>query len=164
MEIRKSTRDDLDRIMELYAQAREFMAANGNPRQWSLNQWPPLALIEDDIETGKSYVCEHDGRIVGTFYYDSGYKIEDTYNLIENGHWIGSDDYDVVHRITGDGSVKGIGSFCLNWAYEKHHHLRIDTHPDNIVMQNLLQKLGFTMCGYIHVREDNDRRLAYEKI
>ena len=27
--------------------------------------------------------------------------------------------YGVVHRIADDGSVKGIGSFCINWAYEK---------------------------------------------
>ena len=25
----------------------------------------------------------------------------------------------VVHRVAGDGSEKGIGAFCINWAFEK---------------------------------------------
>jgi hypothetical protein len=31
-------------------------------------------------------------------------------------------------------------------------------------MQNLMKKLGFTQCGTIYVVEDNDPRIAYEKI
>lgn len=30
-------------------------------------------------------------------------------------------------------------------------------------MQGLLKKLGFVQCGIIHVVEDNDPRIAYEK-
>ena len=33
----------------------------------------------------------------------------------------------------------------------------------DVVMQNLLAKLGFTRCGIIHVQEDDDPRFAYEK-
>ena len=40
----------------------------------------------------------------------------------------------------------------------------MDTHGDNKVMQNLLKKNGFVYCGIIHVEEDNDPRLAYEKL
>ncbi len=164
MEIRKTKTEDLNRIMEIYEYAREFMKNHGNPRQWSLNNWPPKDLIEKDIAAGNSYVCEHDGRIVGTFYYTRGYRIEPTYNVIENGSWIGSDNYGVVHRIAGDGSEKGIGSFCLNWAFDQCGDLRIDTHGDNKVMQKLLTKLGFIYCGNVYVREDTDIRLAYERI
>ncbi len=31
-------------------------------------------------------------------------------------------------------------------------------------MQGMLKKLGFTHCGTIYVYEDNDPRLAFEKI
>ena len=72
--------------------------------------------------------------------------------------------YRVVHRLAGDGSVKGIGSACLEWAFGQCGHLRIDTHGDNRVMQNLLKKSGFVYCGIIHVEEDDDPRLAYEKM
>lgn len=52
----------------------------------------------------------------------------------------------------------------INWAYERCGHLRMDTHPDNFVMQNLLHKLGFRKTGIIHVQEDNDLRIAFEKL
>ena len=42
-------------------------------------------------------------------------------------------------------------------------NLRIDTHGDNIVMQNLLAKMGFQYCGIVYVEEDRNPRLAYEK-
>ena len=38
-----------------------------------------------------------------------------------------------------------------------------DTHGDNIVMQNLLKKLGFNHSGTIYVEEDDYPRLAFEK-
>ncbi len=164
MEIRKTKFEEIDQLMEIYAYARKFMSEHGNPRQWSAYNWPPINLIERDIEEGNSYVCIHDGKIVGTFYYIYGNRIEPTYDVIEDGQWIGDDSYGVVHRIAGDGSVKGIGSFCLNWAYEQCGHLRIDTHEDNKVMQNLLTKLGFDYCGNIHVTQDPDIRFAYEKV
>ena len=56
-----------------------------------------------------------------------------------------------------------IGQFCLGWAYEQCGHLRIDTHTDNKVMQNLLKKLGFIRCGIIYVIEDDNPRYAFEK-
>ena len=89
--------------------------------------------------------------------------IEPNYLNIEDGQWIGDSNYGVVHRIASDGSEKGIGSFCIKWAFEQCGHLRIDTHADNTVMQNLLRKLGFVHCGTIYVREDRDPRLAFEK-
>ena len=164
MRIRKSTDQDVPRMMEIYAHAREFMAAHGNPRQWSMKGWPPCSLIEQDIQKGNSYVCLENDRVIGTFYYIAGNHIEPTYENIENGSWIGGDTYGVVHRIAVDGTVKGTGSFCLDWAFAQCGHLRIDTHPDNKVMQGLLAKLGFRYCGIIYVEEDDDPRYAYEKL
>lgn len=164
MEIRHATEADLEQIMEIYAYARKFMAEHDNPNQWGPTNWPPRQLIEKDIFWGASYVCVHKNRIVGTFFHEAGEKIEPAYEKIENGEWLDhSGTYGVVHRIAGDCSVKGIGRFCLEWAIEQSGgHLRIDTHPDNIVMQNLLKKLGFTCCGIIYVEEDDNPRLAYE--
>ena len=165
MKIRKAAQEDLPRMMEIYAYAREFMAAHGNPNQWGKNNWPPRELIESDINAGKSYVCVNEaGRVIGTFYFIFGKDIEPTYREIENGAWIGDDTYGVVHRVASDGSEKGIGSFCLNWAFGQCGHLRIDTHDDNVVMQSMLTKLGFVHCGTIYVREDKDPRRAYEKV
>ena len=164
MDIRKSAGRDFDRMMEIYGLARAFMAGHGNPNQWGPTNWPPEDLIRSDIREGNSYVCVNDGGIViGTFFYVFGEDIEPTYREITEGEWLDGSPYGVVHRLAGDGSEKGIGAFCLNWAFEQCGHLRIDTHGDNIVMQNLVRKLGFVRCGTIYVEEDPYPRLAYEK-
>ncbi len=164
MQIRKSTERDVARMMEIYAYARRFMAEHGNPNQWGPRNWPPEALIRSDIQNGNSYVCLNDaGAVVGTFFFIQGRDIEPTYRVINDGAWLDDSPYGVVHRIATDGSEKGVGRFCLDWAFEQCGHLRIDTHGDNTVMQSLLAKLGFVHCGTIYVYEDNDPRLAYEK-
>ena len=162
--IRKSKPGDLPRIMEIYAYARRYMAEHGNPDQWGPTCWPPESLIRRDITEGCSYVCEAaSGEIAGTFYFTQGPDIEPTYRKITNGAWLDNSPYGVVHRIASAGSEKGVGAFCLNWAYTQCGHLRIDTHGDNTVMQNLLGKLGFIHCGTIYVEEDDAPRLAFEK-
>ena len=164
MEIRKSTERDFDRMMEIYACARQFMAEHGNPNQWGPNHWPPEELIHRDIASGDSYVCTHEGRVVGTFYFVVGKDIEPTYRTIVDGAWLDDGPYGVVHRVAGDGSVRGIGAACIQWAFDQCGHIRIDTHGDNRVMQNLLNKLGFTRCGTIYVEQDDYPRFAYEKV
>ena len=164
MNIRHSTGQDLPAIMEIYRTARLFMAKRGNPNQWGPTNWPPEALIREDIRSKNSYVCVDDaGNIIGTFFFNQGKDIEPTYAIITNGQWMDNSPYGVVHRIATTGSQKGTGTFCLDWAFRQCGHLRIDTHGDNIVMQNLLRKLGFIHCGTIYVEEDNDPRLAFEK-
>ena len=164
MKIRKATEQDFTRIMEIYFLARTFMARTGNPNQWGPTNWPPEDLIHNDIRTGTSYVCENnEGNVIGTFYFTQGEDIEPTYREITDGDWLDDGPYGVVHRVAADGSEKGIGRFCINWAFEQCEHLRIDTHGDNIVMQNLLKKLGFRHCGTIYVEEDDYPRLAFEK-
>ena len=164
MQIRKSTEQDFKRMMEIYAYARGFMSAHGNPRQWGPTNWPPEELIHNDIRDGSSYVClDSGGKVIGTFFFICGKDIEPTYREITDGAWLDDSPYGVVHRLASDGSEKGIGAFCLNWAYEQCGHLRIDTHGDNSVMQNMAKKLGFVHCGTIYVEEDDYPRLAYEK-
>ncbi len=164
MNIRKSTKNDINRMMEIYAYARDFMAEHGNPNQWGPTNWPPEELIHNDIKAGNSYVCVNDaGNVIGTFFFIQGKDIEPTYREITDGEWLDDSPYGVIHRLASDGSEKEIGSFCINWAYKQCRHLRIDTHGDNVVMQNIARKLNFTQCGTIYVEEDNYPRLAYEK-
>ena len=159
MEIRKTTMADLGRAMELYAMARQFMKDHGNPTQWGDNH-PPKEQIIDDIQRGRSYLCVEDGQVLGIFYFSV--EQEPNYASIYEGAWANEEPYGVVHRITSDGSVKGAGSFCLQWAFLQCKNLKIDTHRDNVVMQNLLKKNGFQYCGIIHIR-NGEERLAYQK-
>ena len=136
------------------------MVEHGNPRQWAASGWPTDERVRKDIEEQRNYVCEEDGHIGAVFYYIFGEE-DPTYTEIV-GSWLDSGPYGVVHRIATDGSLKGAGEFCLRWAIEKSGHLRIDTHPDNANMLGLLDRLGFTRCGVIHVEEDNDPRYGFE--
>jgi len=164
MKIRHAMPEDLDTIMQIYAYARSFMAQTGNPRQWGATCWPPRDLIMQDIDIGKSYVCTDEaGKICAAFYYDFGQDIEPCYRDIEEGSWKDPSPYGVVHRIASAEGTRGAGTCCLDWAFAHSGHLRIDTHPDNRVMQAFLKKQGFTYCGIIHVEEDDDPRFAYEK-
>ena len=47
-------------------------------------------------------------------------------------------------------------------AFSQCGNLKIDTHENNVVMQNLLKKNGFTYCGRIYV-DDGGERLAFQK-
>ena len=164
MHIEHSAERDIEMIMEIYRFARKFMAEHSNPNQWGPTGWPPEERIRRDIRDGNSYVCRNDeGEIIGTFFFIQGKEIEPTYREITDGAWLDDGPYGVVHRIASDRSQKGIGSFCIRWAYGQCGHLRIDTHGDNYVMQNLLRKLGFVHCGTIYVEEDDNPRLAFEK-
>ena len=48
MTIRKTVMEDLHRVQEIYASAREYMAKTGNPTQWGTHK-PPLDRVMQDI-------------------------------------------------------------------------------------------------------------------
>lgn len=159
MKIRKTDIDDLDKVMEIYDNARIYMRENGNPDQWG-NSYPDAQLIIDDIEEGKSYVAVDEDQIVGIFYFSIG--SDPTYLSIYEGNWIDDSEYGVVHRIASASHKKGVATFCLNWAFEKCGNIRIDTHRDNIIMQNFLAKNGFMKCGIIYLH-NKEERIAFQK-
>ncbi len=159
MDIRLAEISDFDHIAEIYTKARAFMVKTGNPRQWNLSSYPPLELIKSDIQSQKLYLCTENGNAVGVFFFSFGENAEPLYSKFRKAPKL---PYGVVHRIASDGSVKGVGRFCLSWAIQKSKNLMIDTHPDNMVMQKLLSSLGFTYLGDINIPDDSDIRMVYE--
>ncbi|MBR3318866.1 MAG: MBL fold metallo-hydrolase [Atopobiaceae bacterium] len=178
MRIRQTRPEELDEVMRIYARARAFMAEHDNPLQWGPTMWPPRSLVATDIAAGKSHVCETpDGRVAGVFFFDYGDRVDPCYDHIypcregdgsryghlTDGAWECDAPYGVVHRIASAGMVRGVGAACIEWALARAGRLRIDTHPDNYVLQGLLSKLGFYLRGVIYVEEDDMPRLAYER-
>lgn len=159
MEIRRSKPNEIDAILALYGQARTFMVASGNPNQWNEN-YPGKAIIQQDMANKNSYVCIDDGEIVGTFMFVVG--TDPTYANIYEGKWLNEEPYGVVHRITSAIRKQGVATACLEWCYKKCGNIRIDTHRDNIPMQNLLKKLGYVPCGIIYLKNGAER-IAYQK-
>lgn len=160
MKIRQSTIDDLKRLMHIYGYARTLMAANGNANQW-INGYPSEDLIRQEIANGHSWVClDENGIIVGTFCLIEG---EDpSYAYIEDGKWLNTLPYVTVHRLATSGEKRGVADACFQWCFERYANVRVDTHRDNIIMQNILKKYGFVYCGIIYVANGTPR-LAFQR-
>lgn len=160
MEIRKTKREEFERVMKIYRAARVFMAENGNPDQWG-EDYPPSEMIRADIEEGKSYVCTEGEEILGVFYYAEG--IDPTYVRIEDGAWLDDAPYGVIHRIAVAVQGRGVAKVCFDFGFSRCGNLKIDTHECNLPMQKALAKNGFVRCGTVYL-ENGEPRIAYQKI
>ena len=160
MEIRKASADNIDIIMQIFEAAKRFMRKMGNNKQW-VDGYPSKELILDNIMAGGFYECLSDDReIVGVFYF----MIEEdpTYNRIYNGEWLNDRPYGVVHRMASNGKIKGLSDICFQWCFEQCDNIKVDTHRDNAIMQNVLVRNGFERCGIIYLANGAER-IAYQK-
>ena len=151
--------EDLPRIMEIYDIAKAYMRANGNPNQWN-GAYPDPETLRTDIEKQRLYVYKKDGRIHGVFMLLL--EEEPTYAYIEGGSWREETPYGTIHRLAGDGEVKGLFAKCVAFCEKKVPYLRADTHFDNHTMQHLLEKNSFERRGIIYLK-NGDPRIAYQK-
>ncbi|WP_050615101.1 GNAT family N-acetyltransferase [Bacillus testis] len=166
MEFRKTVESDIDRIMMIIKQAQLYFKQNGID-QWQDN-YPNRQTFKQDIANGCSYVLEKEGKIIGTSVIS--FDEEVTYRNIYDGQWLSTGDSAVIHRLAVDSQYKGLGisSVIMKQAErmcaEKHiHSIKVDTHEENMPMQRLLEKNGFTYCGVIYL-QNNSKRVAFEKI
>jgi len=145
-------------LLRVYAAAHARMAAEGNAAQWTDGY--PECVLERDIKNSRLYViCGPDGAVCGAFAFCLG--DEPTYAAIEDGAWPDDRPYGTIHRLAGDGTVRGLFAQCLAFCGEMCPVIRADTHKDNGTMRHLLEKHGFTCCGTIHVA-DGTPRMAYQ--
>ncbi|MFI3314554.1 MAG: GNAT family N-acetyltransferase [Rikenellaceae bacterium] len=150
----------IEQIMPLYCNAREFMARNGNANQW-INGYPTQDLIEKEILDKKMYLClNQDNVVLAAFSFVVAN--DSTYDVIYKGQWLNSEPYGVVHRLVSSGVVSRIGDVCMEWCFAQHANIRVDTHHDNMVMQNLLYRLGYVKCGEIKIA-NGSVRVAFHK-
>lgn len=163
--IRPATSADNAAIDYLYQQAREFMAANGNPTQW-VGNFPNSSILQDDMKAGNVFVCcdlQENGEspVVGVYALAT---TEPVYNNLKGGKWQKNDPFVVIHRMaTKQG--KGVGSFIFREIQKQYPYIRIDTHEDNVPMRSLLQKLGFVYCGLVfYSRPNGGERVAYDYV
>lgn len=157
--IQKADLRQISRIMDIYQQARTFMAQTGNPDQWG-TAYPPEEMIRKDIQNGKCYVNIKEDKIQAVFYF--AVESDPTYGYIE-GSWLNDEPYGVIHRIAAGESGKGVAAECFAFAEKHCTNLRIDTHENNLPMQRCLAKHGFVRCGTIYL-ENGDPRIAYQKV
>ena len=95
--VRRASAGDLDRIMDIYRSAQEFMISSGNPTQWG-HFYPEEDLIMEDIEKGISFViCDDDENICGILGIHGVAALcegdEPSYQYIEDGDWLNDESY-----------------------------------------------------------------------
>lgn len=152
---------DMDELQRIYASARRFMTAHGNGNQW-IDGYPSVEQTLKDIHAGHCYICRDDeGRACATFCYIEG--DDPTYSQIYQGAWLREAPYGVVHRLASDGSVRGVARACFDWCFAHGLDMRVDTHADNRVMQQLFLDMGFVYCGVI-LCHNGTERLAYQRM
>ncbi len=159
LKIRDAAMEELAQIMKIYACAQEYMIKNGNPTQWG-HSYPSAALVRSDIEKKICKVVYDEQGVHGVFALLA--DGEPDYDNIE-GQWLNNDPYLTIHRVAGDGQVHGVFRCIVEFCSRISGNIRIDTHADNLTMQKLIEKNGFTRCGVIYV-EDGSPRFAYQRV
>lgn len=168
--IKKTTKNDIDRIMIILGEARQKIGQLGID-QWQYG-YPSRDIIKEDVSLGMSYAIREDGddQIYGTFFIED--RGEPTYDKIYDGEWLTGNDarYIAVHRVAvcnekrGSGLANSIFSFAAEKCREANvRSIRIDTHRGNLPMRRFLEKNGFIYCGIIYLGS-GEERVAYEKI
>lgn len=165
LRFRKGGADDLERIMELVADAQRWFRGQGID-QWQ-DGYPTQDIILSDISYSNNYIVELNGVVSATFV--ASFDGEPTYSEIKGKGWLNENPYAVVHRIAVADACrrKGIAREILHYTEELCaergvRDIRIDTHRDNLAMRSLLKKMGYTHCGRITLTSGAFRE-AYHK-
>lgn len=159
MRIDKAEMNDLTEIEEIYSKAREYMKESGNPEQWKDN-YPPTSLIVSDIEKKRLYTLKENDFLMGVFVFFIGE--EEAYR--ENIGWSSDEKYAVIHHVAKRKEAKNITEQIFSYCLSIHPYVRIDTHRDNLTMQNALLRYGFKYIGPVYYIRDEavTERIAFD--
>ena len=157
--IRRATYDDVPVLMDVFRKARGIMRSSGNMNQWN-DGYPSEEVVRKDIDNGHCVVLCEDGKVVATMAFIPG--PDPTYAEIYDGGWLSDAPYHVIHRIAVAEPGHNAARALLDWGFGQAGSIRIDTHKDNVIMQHVLSKYGFTHCGMI-LLANGDPREAYQK-
>lgn len=166
MNCRKAQKTDNERIMVMISAAQAYFKKNGI-NQWQ-NGYPNLEMVDEDIRRGKTYVLTQEEEMIASAALS--FNDEETYDIIYDGQWLSNESYGVIHRVVVSETYKGqaiagelfghLEDICKAQGAKS---IKVDTHEDNKAMQRVLEKLGYTYCGYILLKT-GDKRVAFEKL
>ena len=151
MEIRQAFPNEIGAIMTVIESARIALAEAGSSQWQGADGYLTEEIIFDDVLKGQAYV-----GIIG----------EPAYEKIYDGDWKHHNNrYVTFHRIavlrefTGQKNAQTFIQGLIEGT--DAHDFRCDTHEKNLVMQHILEKLGYVYCGKVPI---DGERLAYQKI
>lgn len=161
--IKKAKQKDLSEIIDVIENAHAFLKSQ-EIDQWQTSAYPAPKNISADIEHGVGYVLKQDGKIAGYGAAITG--CEPAYNQIQ-GKWLNQNqDYVTIHRLAISDQYRGkaLGQRFFRGVFDTflaYSDFRVDTHPDNQIMQHILTKLGFKACGIVMYESE---RAAFQKV
>ncbi len=168
-EIRQAVIDDLRGVMECINDAKKFLKESGS-NQWNgMDGYPNVSDLVNDIKLNRLYIYTIENKVAGI----AAFLGEEPEYKHPYGKWLlNTKDYLTIHRIAvnqnfrGKGIAKALFLYAEEYARLKHKDsIRVDTHEKNVVMQSLVQKMGYTPCGYVVYQriQEEPKRLIYEK-
>ncbi len=164
LDFRKATPEDIPAIWEILQQSIERRKNDGST-QWQ-DGYPNFSTVQTDVEKEQNYILTQNGKIAVTAAVI--FNFEPTYDVID-GAWLTNGDFMVVHRVgvseefAGKGLAKYLFQILEDFALKNQtYSIKIDTNFDNVPMLKILEKLGYTYCGEIQVRDG--KRKAFEKV
>lgn len=170
VEYRPATEDDIDDILLIVRQARNYLRKN-RVDQWQ-GDYPNAEAFRTDISRGDCFVVTYGGKTAA--FFSLSCHPEKTYDGLTDGKWRSDEPYCVLHRCAAAAEFRGSGlsDIMLRFAEENaisrgRHVIRVDTHRKNKAMLALLKRRGYSYRGNILVivEEGHDRRRqAFDKI
>ena len=165
----KAAAEDIPRIMEIVADARESLKRHGVD-QWQ-GEYPTAEIFSRDIERGECFLLRHGEDTAGFFVLST--RHEPCYDALTDGKWTADMPCCVLHRGAvakeyrgGEMSaylMKCVEARCRDFGLRC---IRTDTHRKNKAMQTLLRENGYRYRGNVLVNEPlhDPRRQAFEKL
>lgn len=167
IEIRNGNLEDFQEVMQIIDKAKNRLIESGSP-QWSDEDSPKEQDIKRETEKGNLYLFIINKTIIGTAIITD--EVEQAYSSINYGAWdLSQGYYATIHKfainpeINGKGYGKTFLKLLLLVCKEKGmSEIRIDTHPKNRAMQNVILAAGFAFKGIIQLPFANGERYAYQ--
>ncbi len=175
--MRRATPCEADGVLSILQDGIAAIAELGI-EQWQ-HGYPNMKAVQADIAAGHSWVCEDTatGELLGTLALSFDYEAD--YDA-PTEKWLTPESpeapaYAVIHRtaVARTAARRGVMSFLFRGAEDEARRagrksLRIDTHPGNVRMRALCEKMGFTPCGEHELTPHGDEvdrvRLGFEKL
>jgi len=169
-ETRLAQEADLDEITAIFEAGRAYLKTQGIV-QWQCANGPSSEKAERDVREGYGYVLILDGKIAGYTALVPGYPGPDVFPPLTEGEWDERHpNYIAIHSVGMAEFARGHGLAVpfLEAMVEQakvlgYKDIRIDTHPDNQIMQKVSTKAGFTRKGTMVIPEsESGTRYVYQ--
>lgn len=163
--LKQAEMDQLSTAVDLINDGKQYLKEQGSD-QWQTG-YPDESDIREDILHERGYFVTDGTQPLAYLCIDFGG--EPAYSQIK-GQWLTDGSfYGVIHRLAIRNGQRGKGlsgaifrlaeELCKNQGAKS---IRVDTDEKNTIMQHIMQKNGFTLCGTIFFAGGD--KLAFEKV